>query len=182
MDKYCEIKENAKLRNKLLCMGISGPAGPRGEIGPTGPTGPTSSASIEALFSTSLADSSTSNLMTFDNPWFIPNDTDAFYQVDDSKISVTPGIYEISMSGLISGVDENHGAEVYLSDDNGSAIKDLNFKLLSGNINQMYFSQIILFRFDKETILEVTTNFTGDTNSSNVVISGVNVFIKKIKE
>ena len=93
-----------------------------------------------------------------------------------------PGIYEITMSGLISGVDNDHGAEIYLSDNNGSAVKDLDFKLANGDGKQMNFSRSIIFRFENPTILSVHTNITGEIGTSNIVISGVNLYFKKIHE
>ena len=45
-----QLKENLKIRNKLLSIGIGcpivGPTGPRGEIGPTGPTARCNKSSI----------------------------------------------------------------------------------------------------------------------------------------
>lgn len=44
----------------------------------------------------------------------------------------------------------------------------------------MYFSQTTIIRFEKETSLQVVVSILGDENTSNVVISDVNLLIKKI--
>ena len=46
----------------------------------------------------------------------------------------------------------------------------------------MSFSQNIVFRFEKLTVLEVGADILGDSGTSNVVITGVNLTIKKIHE
>lgn len=197
-EKYCNIKENIKLKNKLLNLGLLytciGPKGEKGDIGPTGPRGlqgekgeigppgPEIPSSTEGLFFADFKDTSTNSEMLFDNIWFIPNTSRYFTKINESEVEVQPGIYEIAMSVLISGVDDTHGAEIYLQNEKGEAIKDLNFKLLMGDGKQMYFSPNIIFRFDTITTLKVVTNITGDAGSSNVTISDVSLLIKKIHE
>ena len=90
-------------------------------------------------------------------------------------------VYEIVFSGFISEADDTHGAE-YLSDETGAAIKDLHFKLSGGNGKRMFVSQSIIFRFEKITTLKANTNLLGDEASSKVVVSDVNLLMKKIHE
>ena len=85
MEKYQELIEKLKLRNKILnlgiCNSIIGPAGPKGDIGPTGPkgdsgdigpkgdpgdigpTGPIAISSTEGLFFTNFLETNTSGEM-----------------------------------------------------------------------------------------------------------------------
>ena len=217
--KIEQLKENLKIRNKLLSIGIGcpitgptgprgemglagptgpiglqgpmgpqgdqgniGPTGPQGEIGPTGPTGPIASSSNEGLFSAGFIDTQETGDMVFQDPWFIPNQSSYFKLIGDKELEVQPGIYEINLSGQISQADDTHGAEFYLINNEGSAIKDLSFELKQGQGKQIHYSQSILFRFEKQDTLRVETNLLGDTTPSNLTISNVTLLIKKLKE
>lgn len=195
MEKYQELIENLKLRNKILnlgiCSSIISPTGPKGDIGPTGPkgdtgdigpTGPIAISSTEEILFTSFLETNTSGKMSRQDSWIIPSESEYFSLLNETDIKVQPGIYEISFSGLIEKADDSHGATFYLKDDVGSAIKDLSFELLAGNGKQMNFSQTILFRFEKETILQVEADILGNTDDSNVVVTNVNLIMKKIHE
>lgn len=176
-DKCQELEENLRLRNKLLKIGIGCPI-----IGPTGPTGPIAISSNEGLFFTSFLDTRIQGEMLIDTPWLIPNSSPYFSLPSTSEIEVQPGIYEITLSGLIEEADDTHGAEVYLMDDKGSAIKGLSFRLPVGNTRQMHFSQTIVFRFEDTTILQSMVSILGEHDTSNVNVAEVNLLIKKIHE
>ena len=195
LQKYQELEKNLKLRNKLLKLGIGcvvkgpkgdiGPTGPQGEKGATGPTGPAgevSSSSNEGLFFTSFSNTKDSNKMVFEDSWFIPSESKYFNILNDTDIEVQPGIYEITFSGLVNDSDDTHGAIFYLQNIEGSALKDLTFELPVGSGKQMNFSQTIIFRFEKVTVLEAFANILGDTVTSNITISSVNLLMKKIHE
>ena len=195
LQKYQELEKNLKLRNKLLKLGIGcvvkgpkgdiGPTGPQGEIGATGPTGPAgeiSSSSNEGLFFTSFSDTKNSDKMVFEDSWFIPSESKYFNILNDTDIEVQPGIYEITFSGLVNDSDDTHGATFYLQNSEGSALKDLTFELPVGNGKQMNFSQTIIFRFEKVTVLEVYADILGDAGTSNITVSSVNLLMKKIHE
>lgn len=192
LQKYQELEKNLKLRNKLLKLGIGcvvkgpkgdiGPTGPQGEIGPTGPAGEASVSSNEGLFFTSFSDIKDSNKMVLEDSWLVPSESEYFTILNDTDIEVQPGIYEITFSGLINNSDDTHGATFYLQNGEGSALKDLTFELSIGNGKQMNFSQTIIFRFENVTVLEVVANILGDTDTSNVIVSNVNLLMKKIHE
>lgn len=197
LKKCQELEENMKLKNKLLKLGLAcqigptGPKGERGEIGPTGlqgptgpigPTGPAAISANESVFFANFIDTNTSETMSVQDSWLVPSQTEYFNLLNDSEIEVKPSIYEITFSGLISQVDDTHGATFYLQTTAGSAIKDLTFELLAGNGKQMNFSQTILFRFEEDTTLEVVSNIQGDSNTSNVTITDVNLLMKKLHE
>ena len=182
------------------CNSIIGPAGPKGDIGPTGPkgdsgdigpkgdpgdigpTGPIAISSTEGLFFTNFLETNTSGEMLLQDSWLVPNESEYFSLLNETDIKVQPGIYEISFSGLIEKADDSHGATFYLKDDRGSALKDLSFELLAGNGKQMSFSQTILFRFEQETTLQVKADILGNQDDSNVVVTNVNLVMKKIHE
>ena len=46
----------------------------------------------------------------------------------------------------------------------------------------MNFSQTILFRFEQETTLQVKADILGNQDDSNVVVTNVNLVMKKIYE
>lgn len=163
-------------------QGIQGERGPTGPTGATGPMGGTPLSSNEGIIHTNFHEMEDTGNMTFDSSWLVPNPSEYFKLLNNSEIQVEPGIYKISFSSYISGVDNNHGAEVYLKDDTGAAIKDLDYKLEQGNLNQMNYSRVILFRFDKETTLSVSSVILGEKESSQIKISDTNLVLEKIHE
>lgn len=195
--EFEELQENLKLKKKLSKIGIGcpimgprglkgdkGDPGEKGEVGPTGPMGPTGLPAIsssEGLFFASFVDTNISAIMDLEDTWIVPNPCDYFLP-SETSVEVQPGIYEISFSGLIEQVDDQHGATFYLQTTEGSAIKDLTYKLSAGDGKQMNFSQTILFRFEEPTVLEVKADVLGDTGTSNVIVSNVTLVMKKIHE
>lgn len=199
--KYLKIEENMKLRNKLLnlgfgCqMGLVGPTGPqgntgiagekgdkgdKGDTGSIGPTGPSFPASIESIFYTSYDDTKDEGELTIASPWLIPNPSNYFEVVNENEVLVKPGIYEITLSGLISGADNAHGGHFYLQDENGSEIKALSFSFPQSNGKYAQFYQTTLLRFEEDTKLSVNTIILGGATASNVEFSQVNLILKKI--
>ena len=91
LKKCAEIEKNAKIKNKLLNIGIGypiiGPTGPRGEAGQRGEKGEKGNkgdpgvdavASNDGIFFTSFVETDTSEKMTFQDSWFVPNKTEFF--------------------------------------------------------------------------------------------------------
>ena len=175
-----ELKEKLELRNKILSccqiVGPIGPRGPRGERGIQGEPGPLN----EGIFFTGFADTNVTGEMIIQDPWLIPNPSEYISIISESEIEIEPGIYEITLTGLIENADEDHGAAFYLKNEAGSAIKDLSFQLPIGEGKIMHFSQVTLFKFDTLTTLQVMVNILGEEDTSNVTISDVNLLIKKI--
>lgn len=171
--------------------GLQGPIGPQGEIGqtgatgPTGPTGPSGTvplSSNEGIVHASFLETKDTGVMGFDNTWLVPNPSEYFKLLDNSQIEVEPGIYKISFSSYMTGVDADHGIEVYLMDDTGAAIKDFDYKLEQGTLSQMNYSRVVLFRFEKTTVLSVSVVLLGDKGTSNVKVSDTNLVLEKIHE
>ena len=149
---------------------------------PRGNPGPIIPSSTEGIFFTDFNELTTSGEMIFNNTWLIPSLSDIFTIIDENKVEVVPGIYEISLSGLITGLDNDNSAEIYLLTDKGSAIKDLSFKFPKGSGSQSYFSKTTLFRFEEESILDVSVNILSDLQAPTISISEVNLLLKKIRE
>lgn len=178
---YNKLKENLELRNKLVSLGfLCQSVGPKGKDGKDGKDGEISVSSSESLFFTGFEDTDISGAMVMSNTWFIPNQSEHFKLLSDDQLEVQPGVYEITLAGLIEQADVDHGANFYLKTNEGSAIKDLSYQLPIGEAKQMHFSNVTIFRFDKVTPLQVFVNILGDEMTSNVIISGVNLLIKKI--
>lgn len=167
LDKCCD-------KNNINCVFVGVP-------GPKGDKGDSSASFVDAIFATGFNDTKVNGKMSFYNPWFLPSDSEYFVNINDTDIGILSGVYEIVLSGLIFDADETHGAEVYLADENGSAIKDLNFVLKEGYGKQLYFTKSIVFRFEKDTTLSLLVNFLGD-DFLNVVVKDVNMVIKRIHE
>lgn len=194
MNPYDKIDKDKKCMCNPVIIGMTGPTGPQGEIGPTGPQGeigpigpqgPEGEATIgnnDGLFFASYNDSDTTGAMILNDTWLIPNPSEYFLVPNDTEVEVVPGIYEINLSGQVSGVDDSHGGSFYLVDSTGASVKDLTFELLTGNISEMYFAKTILFRFESDMILEVLSSISGDLNTSNVKIKNVTLIMKKIHE
>lgn len=194
INPYNYVDKDNKCKCNPVIIGMTGPRGPQGrqgDIGPTGPqgergeigpTGPVSVSSTDSIFFASYNDTKENKALEINDTWLIPNPSEYFIVPNDTEVELIPGIYEINLSGHITGVDTTHSGTFYLADSAGSAIKDLTFELLTGNLNEMYFSKTILFRFDEDTILEVMTSVSGEQNTSNVAIKDVTLLIKKIHE
>lgn len=120
--------------------------------------------------------------MILNDTWLVPEPSEYFIIPNNTEVEVSPGIYKINLSGIVSGVDTTHGGGFYLKDSTEAAIKDLTFELSMGNISEMYFGKAILFKFEEDTILEVMASMTGDINTSNVVIKDVTLLMRKIHE
>lgn len=193
--KHCNLEENMKIRNKLLNLGIGyttvGPKGPKGEKGDQGPQGDQgpkgdpgnpNPSSNEGMIFASFQDTQQTETMTVEDTWIVPSTTEYFKIKNQNEIEIVPGIYEITFSGHIKEVDTTHEAELYIKTEEGSSIKDLHYKLESGDLSQMQFSQSILFRFEKTTTLQVETNITGNQATSNIKVENTTLIIKKIHE
>ena len=144
--------------------------------------GPVAASSTDSVFFTSYEELENSKVASLQDSWIVPNPSNYFTILNNTEVEVQPGIYEIVFSGLIENIDDDHSASLYLQTKEGDAIKDLSFELLAGNGKQMNFSQDILFRFEKVTILQVVIDITGDIGTSNVKASGINLVMKKIHE
>lgn len=164
-------------------QGEKGEQGLQGNIGPTGPTGPSSSissTSYDAVLFISYAQAHYSKIMNFQEVIKIPNDDNVFKLMQDTDISIVePGIYEITLCGQISGVDQNHGAIFYLTDTTGKVIQDLSFELKAGTTSRMDCSESVLTKFENPIQLYVRCGITGDSSTSSIDFANVNLIMKK---
>ena len=113
----------------------------KGDVGPECPIFP---ASVEEMFYTSFLDTKAEGLLTILSPWLIPNLSNYFEVVNENEVLVKPGIYEITLSGLISNADNTHRGHFYLQDENGSEIKTLSFSFHQSNGKYAQFFNVNL--------------------------------------
>lgn len=160
--------------------GDIGPKGEKGDIGPTGPAASLSPTSYDAILFISFAQAHYSKVMTFQEVISIPNDNNYFSTLSDTEFLVTEnGYYEITLCGQISGVDQDHGAIFYLSNDKGSVVQDLSFQLKAGTTSRMDCSETTIAKIDGNTTLYVRCGITGDSSTANIDFANVNLIIKK---
>lgn len=185
MKKIEELRNLQKRRKELIDMGLvcsvvgpTGPAGPKGDKGDKGEDGSSASSTYGEVFYTSFNDTS-EGLLEIDTPWLIPNPSKCFTILNDTEILISPGVYEIMLSGVISNTDDAHGGHIYLQDGNASEIKALSFNYPAGSGAFMQFSDTTILRFEVETTLSVNTLILGDAHSSNVVFSNANLCLKR---
>lgn len=179
-----KIFEKQKLRKEMMDLGlictIMGPTGPKGDVGDKGDAGPSFPANVEDMFYTSFLDTKNEGLLTFSLPWLISSPSSYFQIVSENEVLVKPGIYEITLSGLITGTDDEHGGHFYLQDENNSEIKALSFYFPQDSGKYAQFYQTTLLRFENDTKLSVNALILGDNNLSNVEFSNVNLMLKRI--
>ena len=96
------------------------------------------------MFYTSFVDTKAEGVLTILSPWLIPNLSNYFEVVNENKVLVKPGIYEITLSGLINNSDNTHRGHFYLQDENGSEIKTLSFSFPQSNGKYAQFSNVNL--------------------------------------
>ena len=160
--------------------GDIGPKGEKGDIGPTGPEASLGATSYDAILFISFAQAHYSKVMTFQEVISIPNDNNYFSTLSDTEFLVTEnGYYEITLCGQISGVDQDHGAIFYLSNDKGSVVQDLSFQLKAGTTSRMDCSETTIAKIDGNTTLYVRCGITGDSSTANIDFANVNLIIKK---
>ena len=158
-----------------------GEKGDKGDVGPTGPAGVQTKnpAGYESVLFVSFAQANYSKIMTLQENLDV-NNVDCFTLTDNTNITLNkPGIYEITLCGQISGVDQSHGAIFYLSNTNGSVIQDLSFEVKAGTTTRMDCSETILTKIDTETTVYVRCGVIGDSSTANVSFENVNLVIKK---
>lgn len=158
-----------------------GEKGDKGDVGPTGPAGAQTKnpAGYESVLFVSFAQANYSKVMTFQENLDV-NNVDCFALTDNTNITLNkPGIYEITLCGQISGVDQSHGAIFYLSNANGSVIQDLSFEVKAGTTTRMDCSETILTKIDTKTTVYVRCGVIGDSSTANISFENVNLIIKK---
>ena len=151
---------------------------PKGDVGPTGSTGPVGASYVAVLF-ISFVQAHYSKVMSFQEYLKLPEDDNYYVLENNNILLITDGIYEITLCGQISGVDQNHGAIFYLIDQEGSVIQYLSFELKAGSTSRMDCSETIITKFDKPKKLYIQCGIIGDAQTAKIDFANVNLIIKK---
>lgn len=164
-------------------QGIQGIKGEQGEIGPTGPTGPKGSlgpTSYDAVAFASYIDTNEAKVALISTMRIIPGQSRIISIPNNTEIKIdSTGAFEITLCGRITGVTtETGGAFSFVNRLTDEVITDLSFVLEKGNTNDMDFSETTLVDIYAPASLQVKTEITGNTATSNVQFKNINVIIK----
>lgn len=162
------------------------PKGEKGEVGPQGPKGDKGEPGISegALYNSlvfvDIPETTVSGIATTGDSKKVPNTNEYFTINNNRNISIlNAGIYEITVSGKITGVTSTVGASFYLYDvTNDKKISNLTFELKKGNIAEMNFSKIKLLEINSPVELQLKTEIENNA-SSDVTFSDISILIKK---
>ena len=89
------------------------------------------------------------------------------------------GLYEIRVCGRISGVTKDIGGAFYLiKSETSEVLTDMSFILSKGNTEDLDFSEISFVDITAPATLQIKTEIDGDTATSNIEFSSINVLIK----
>ena len=89
------------------------------------------------------------------------------------------GLYEITVCGRISGVTKDIGGAFYLiKSETSEVLTDMSFILSKGNTEDMDFTEISFVDITAPATLQIKTEIDGDTVTSNIEFSSINVLIK----
>ena len=157
-----DFNDNTHHLTFYIPKGEKGEKGDQGEVGPTGPKG--------SLGPTSLTGASR----------IIPGITNKISMEGSNSIKINQsGLYEITVCGRISGVTKDIGGAFYLiKSETSEVLTDMSFILSKGNTEDMDFSEISFVDITAPATLQIKTEIDGDTATSNIEFSSINVLIK----
>ncbi len=152
---------------------------PKGEKGNTGAgAGVTAYNSIICV---RYADASDSRSMTIKEKTFLPDPSSTFSVPSTINIDIkATSIYEITLSGKISGVTQDNGGKFYFVNvTTGEIINNLSFALLEGDTSDMSFSSTVIIQLFAPATFQVKSVITNTLSSSSVSISDVCLIMKR---
>lgn len=152
---------------------------PKGEKGNTGAgAGVTAYNSIICV---RYADASDSRSMTIKEKTFLPDPSSTFSVPSTINIDINAtSIYEITLSGKISGVTQDNGGKFYFVNvTTGEIISNLSFALLEGDTSDMSFSSTVIIQLFAPATFQVKSVITNNLSSSSVSISDVCLIMKR---
>lgn len=175
-----DFNDNTHHLTFYIPKGEKGEKGDQGSVGPTGPTGSLGPTSYDVIAFVSYPNTTVAGIALTGASRIIPGITNKISMEGSNSIKINQsGLYEITVCGRISGVTKDIGGAFYLiKSETSEVLTDMSFILSKGNTEDMDFSEISFVDITAPATLQVKTEIDGDTATSNIEFSSINVLIK----
>lgn len=175
-----DFNDNTHHLTFYIPKGEKGEKGDQGSIGPAGPTGSLGPTSYDVIAFVSYPNTTVAGIALTGASRIIPGITNKISMEGSNSIKINQsGLYEITVCGRISGVTKDIGGAFYLiKSETSEVLTDMSFILSKGNTEDMDFSEISFVDITAPATLQIKTEIDGDTVTSNIEFSSINVLIK----
>ena len=175
-----EFNNNTHYLTFYIPKGEKGEKGDQGNVGPAGPTGSLGPTSYDVIAFVSYPNTTVAGIALTGASRIIPGITNKISMEGSNGIKINQsGLYEITVCGRISGVTKDIGGAFYLiKSETQEVLTDMSFILSKGNTEDMDFSEISFVDITAPATLQIKTEIDGDTATSNIEFSSINVLIK----
>lgn len=175
-----DFNDNTHHLTFYIPKGEKGEKGDQGSVGPAGPTGSLGPTSYDVIAFVSYPNTTVAGIALTGASRIIPGITNKISMEGSNSIKINQsGLYEITVCGRISGVTKDIGGAFYLiKSETSEVLKDMSFILSKGNTEDMDFSEISFVDITAPATLQIKTEIDGDTVTSNIEFSSINVLIK----
>lgn len=175
-----DFNDNTHHLTFYIPKGEKGEKGDQGSIGPAGPTGSLGPTSYDVIAFVSYPNTTVAGIALTGASRIIPGITNKISMEGSNSIKINQsGLYEITVCGRISGVTKDIGGAFYLiKSETSEVLTDMSFILSKGNTEDMDFSEISFVDITAPATLQIKTEIDGDTATSNIEFSSINVLIK----
>lgn len=175
-----DFNDNTHHLTFYIPKGEKGEKGDQGSVGPAGPTGSLGPTSYDVVAFVSYPNTTVAGIALTGASRIIPGITNKISMEGSNSIKINQsGLYEITVCGRISGVTKDIGGAFYLiKSETSEVLTDMSFILSKGNTEDMDFSEISFVDITAPATLQIKTEIDGDTATSNIEFSSINVLIK----
>ncbi len=175
-----DFNDNTHHLTFYMPKGEKGEKGDQGNVGPAGPTGSLGPTSYDVIAFVSYPNTTVAGIALTGASRIIPGITNKISMEGSNSIKINQsGLYEITVCGRISGVTKDIGGAFYLiKSETSEVLTDMSFILSKGNTEDMDFSEISFVDITAPATLQIKTEIDGDTVTSNIEFSSINVLIK----
>lgn len=175
-----DFDDNTHHLTFYIPKGEKGEKGDQGSVGPAGPTGSLGPTSYDVIAFVSYPNTTVAGIALTGASRIIPGITNKISMEGSNSIKINQsGLYEITVCGRISGVTKDIGGAFYLiKSETSEVLTDMSFILSKGNTEDMDFSEISFVDITAPATLQIKTEIDGDTATSNIEFSSINVLIK----
>lgn len=175
-----DFNDNMHHLTFYIPKGEKGEKGDQGSVDPAGPTGSLGPTSYDVIAFVSYPNTTVAGIALTGASRIIPGITNKISMEGSNSIKINQsGLYEITVCGRISGVTKDIGGAFYLiKSETSEVLTDMSFILSKGNTEDMDFSEISFVDITAPATLQIKTEIDGDTVTSNIEFSSINVLIK----